>query len=185
MRDGAGYTIEPVSQFLRELVASDSSPLTVYSYANDLLRWFRFLWACRAEWDRATRDHTRDFVLWMRESPNPQRRRGSDAPPAGSVNPRTGKSYLAARYAPRSINHAMSVVRKFYEFHRDEGRGPLLNPVPESRRGRTRRDAHHNPLEPVRSSPTRPIPPEGSGTVTARYPGRPLRRALRGDDLEP
>ncbi len=165
VRDGSGRNIESISQFLRELVASDSSPLTVYSYANDLLRWFRFLWACRAEWDQATRDHTRDFMLWMRESPTPQRRRGSDAPPAGSVNPRTGKSYLAARYAPRSINHAMSVVRKFYEFHRDEGRGPLLNPVPESRGGRTRRNAHHNPLEPFaphRRGPYRQKVPEES-----------------------
>ncbi len=166
VRDGSGRNIEPISQFLRELVASDSSPLTVYSYANDLLRWFRFLWGCRAEWDRVTRDHTRDFVLWMRESPNPQRdRRRPDAPPAGSVNPRTGKSYLAARYAPTSINHSMSVVRQFYEFHRDCGRGPLLNPVPESRRGRARRDAHHNPLEPFsphRRGPYRQKVPEQS-----------------------
>ena len=29
--------------YLRELAASDCSPLTLRSYAFDLLRWFRFL----------------------------------------------------------------------------------------------------------------------------------------------
>lgn len=150
VEDGSGCRIEPINQFLRDLVAGDSSPLTVYSYANDLLRWFRFLWASRMEWDRAGRDQTRDFVLWMRESPNPQReRRRPGAPPAGSLNSRTGKPYLAARYAPTSINHALSVVRQFYEFHREGGRGPLVNPIPEPRRGRGRLNAHHNPMDPV------------------------------------
>ncbi len=43
--------IGPISDFLRDLVAGDCSPLTVRSYANDLLRWFRFvfLWDCRAD----------------------------------------------------------------------------------------------------------------------------------------
>ena len=149
VRDGAGHNIEPVTEFLRELVANDCSPLTVRSYAHDLLRWFRFLWTSRAEWDRASRDHTRDFVLWMREAPNPQRRRQRpDAAPAGSLNTRTGKTYLRAGYAPATINHALTVVRQFYEFHRDSGKGPLLNPVPEPGRGRGRFDAHHNPMEP-------------------------------------
>ena len=30
------------SSYLRELAASDCSPLTLRSYAFDLLRWFRF-----------------------------------------------------------------------------------------------------------------------------------------------
>ena len=149
VRDGAGQAIEPISDFLRDLVANDCSPLTVRSYAHDLLRWFRFLRASRAEWDRASRDHTRDFVLWMRESPNPQRERlRPEAPPAGSLNPRTGKSYLRAGYAPATINHALTVVHEFYAFHLDRGRGPLLNPVPDPGRGRQRLGAHHNPMEP-------------------------------------
>ena len=44
VRDGADRNVEPVTAFLRELVANDCSPLTIRSYAHDLLRWFRFLW---------------------------------------------------------------------------------------------------------------------------------------------
>lgn len=149
VRDGDGEEIGPISDFLRDLVAGDCSPLTVRSYANDLLRWFRFLWDCRADWRTANRDHVRDFVLWMREAPNPQRVRSRPgAPAAGSLNARTGKSYLRAGCAPRSINHAQTVVRQFYEFHRDQAHGPPINPVPEPGRGHRRLNAHHNPMEP-------------------------------------
>ncbi|MEV5762691.1 hypothetical protein AB0L61_38725 [Streptomyces tendae] len=35
------------------------------------------------------------------------------APQPGSVNPRTGKRYLKAGYAPATINHALTVVASF------------------------------------------------------------------------
>lgn len=49
------------------------------------------------------------------------------------MNLRTGKSYLRAGYAPTTINHCLTVVSSFYAYHRHYSRGPLVNPVPESR----------------------------------------------------
>ncbi|WP_344216713.1 hypothetical protein [Kribbella sancticallisti] len=44
------------------------------------------------------------------------------------VNRVTGKKVLTARYAPATINHTLSAVHEFYEFHRERGEGPLVNP---------------------------------------------------------
>jgi site-specific recombinase XerD len=45
--------------------------------------------------------------------------------------------------------HSETVLRCFYDFHRDVGTGPMVNPFPldRSRRG-GRAHAHHNPMEP-------------------------------------
>ncbi|WP_406174491.1 tyrosine-type recombinase/integrase [Streptomyces sp. NBC_00996] len=89
------------------------------------------------------------IVGWLRTAPNPQRRRTRpEAPQPGSVNPRTGKRYLKAGYAPATINHALTVVASFYDFHRDLGKGPLMNPVPVSE-ARRRALAHRNPADAV------------------------------------
>lgn len=69
------------TSYLRELAASDCSPLTVRSYAFDLLRWFRFLHDRLIGWERAERIDVRAFVEHLREAPNPQRlRRNPDRP---------------------------------------------------------------------------------------------------------
>jgi len=84
-------------------------------------------------WEKATEGEVAVLARWLRSAPNPQRRRRSataDAP--GSVNPRTGKPNLRTGYAPRTINHALSVVSGFYEFHGHLGGGPVVNPVPSS-----------------------------------------------------
>ena len=48
--------------------------------------------------------------------------------------------------------HSETVLRCFYDFHRDVGTGPMVNPFPldRSRRG-GRAHAHHNPMEPYRN----------------------------------
>ncbi|MET9490004.1 site-specific integrase [Nocardia sp. NPDC006630] len=140
--------VEPALQYLRDLALSDVSPLTCKSYGYDLLRWFRLLWLLEIEWDHATEAETLVLVGWLRTSSNPQRRsqvRGF--PSAGAVNIRTGKPTLGAGYAPRTINHCLSVIWGLYNYHAGFGRGPLLNPVPDSaqRRGAMR---HHSPLDP-------------------------------------
>jgi site-specific recombinase XerD len=63
--------------------------------------------------------------------------------------------------------HSETVLRGFYEFHRDEGSGPVINPFPldRSRRG-GRAHAHHNPMEPQRNDRTGLYRP----TVPARIP---------------
>ncbi len=37
--DMSGAVVEPVAVYLKDLLASDSSPLTLRSYGMDLLRW--------------------------------------------------------------------------------------------------------------------------------------------------
>jgi site-specific recombinase XerD len=48
--------------------------------------------------------------------------------------------------------HSETVLRTFYDFHREAGTGPILNPFPLDRSRRQRRaHAHRNPMEPVRN----------------------------------
>jgi integrase len=145
--DDNGTEVEPVSQFLKELALGDCSPLTCRSYAHGLLRWFRLLWALEVGWERATEAEVAVMVAWLRTAPNPQRERSAASPAAGSVNLVTDKPTLAAGYAKRTINHALSVVSGFYEFHGHHGRGPVVNPVPVSAQ-RRRALSHLSPLEP-------------------------------------
>ncbi|HKT04205.1 MAG TPA: tyrosine-type recombinase/integrase [Rugosimonospora sp.] len=127
----------------------DASPLTCRSYGFDLLRWHRLLWFLGIEWDRATEADVATLVAWLRAARNPQRRRSlPGSPPAGSVNLKTGKASLRAGYAPRTINHALTVVHGFYAFHGRFGAGPVVNPVPVSAQ-RRQVLAHRSPLEPV------------------------------------
>lgn len=141
--DEQGREIEAFSVFLRDLVLTDMSPLTVRSYGNDLLRWWRLLQVVGVSWDQAGRLEVEVLVGWLRSAVNPQRRQGPGAP---VVNVRTGKRSLAAGYAPATINHALAVLVSFYAFHARFGRGPVLNPVPENS-GRRVRLAHRSPLE--------------------------------------
>jgi len=68
--DAAGRPVEPVAAFFRDLQAAGRSASTLRSYGLDLLRWFRFVWAVDAVWDRATRAEARDFrvlryIVWV------------------------------------------------------------------------------------------------------------------------
>ena len=68
-------------------------------------------------------------------------------------------------YAPSVRAHSETVLRSFYDFHREAGTGPLVNPFPldRSRRG-GRAHAHHNPMEPYH--------PERSGLYRPAVPSR-------------
>ncbi|TCO49691.1 site-specific recombinase XerD [Actinocrispum wychmicini] len=147
VRDGAGREVEPVGNYLRDLMLGDASALTCRSYAYDLLRWFRVLWAVDVGWERATEAETAALVGWLRSARNPQRRRSKEGGhPPGSVNPVTGKQVPAAGYAPATIAHNLTAVRGFYEFHGHFGRGPVVNPVPENTARRAAL-AHRSPIE--------------------------------------
>lgn len=75
------------------------------------------------------------------------------------------------------------MLRGFYDFHRDAGTGPVLNPFPldRSRRGR-RAHAHRNPMDPPRNERTglyrprvpsrvpRSVPDEVFNEIFARLP---------------
>jgi integrase len=177
--DRAGVPVEAVGVFLRDLQAAGRTPATARSYGMDLLRWFRFLWAVEVAWDRATRFEARDFCRWLQVAGKPVRphwRRPDQ--PAATAAPGAGRVYAASVRA-----HSETVLRCFYDFHRDAGTGPILNPFPldRSRRGR-RAHAHHNPMEPHRNErsglyrPTVPVriprsvPDEQFNEIFARLP---------------
>src|SRR5258708_3223589 len=52
--DAGGETVAAVAEFFRDLQAAGRSEAALRSYAHDLLRWFRFLWAVEGPWDRAS-----------------------------------------------------------------------------------------------------------------------------------
>ena len=134
--DGDGLVVAGAAVFFCDLQAAGRPDSTIRSYGLDLLRWFRFLWAAGVGWERATRAEARDFCRWMTVAGKPARRQG-----AGGREP-----YSAAVRA-----HAETVLRGFYDFHLEAGRGPIVNPFPldRSRRG-GRAHAHHNPMDRYR-----------------------------------
>lgn len=148
--DGDGVAVEGVAAFLGDLQAAGRSVATARSYGMDLLRWLRFLWAVGMSWERATRVEARDFSWWLQVAGKPARphwRRRDEATPEPAAGTAGGV------YAPSVRAHSETVLRGFYDFHRDAGSGPILNPFPldRSRRG-GRANAHHNPMEPHRDA---------------------------------
>jgi integrase len=157
--DPAGAPVEAVTSYFRDLQAAGRAEATVRSYGMDLLRWFRFLWAVEVPWDRATRVEARDFCRWLLIAGKPVRSHWRSRP-ATSAPTSTRTPYAASVRA-----HSETVLRNFYDFHRDSGTGPILNPFPldRSRRG-GRANAHHNPMEPHRN--------ERAGLYRPRVPKR-------------
>lgn len=161
--DPEGRPVEPVAVYFKDLLAAHSPATTLYSYGNDLLRWWRFLWAHSIEWDRAVREDARDFTLWMQLADKPVRlhwrhrgkapselsRRKPSALAPGTPNPVTGKPTIGKKYAPSTRAHCETVLRTFYDFHLDLNSGHLLvNPFPLDRnRRKGRPHAHHNPAD--------------------------------------
>ncbi len=164
-----GTTVEAVSAWFADLLAAGRSAATLRSYGMDLLRWFRFLWAVGVPWDRATRTEARDFSRWLQVAGKPTRPhwRHRDEP----ISSMSTKKI----YAPSVRAHSETVLRGFYDFHRDEGSGPVLNPFPldRSRRG-SRAHAHHNPMELHRN--------ERSGLYRPKVPVR-IPRSIPDDQF--
>ena len=141
--------------FLRDLRAAGKSVATLRSYAVDLLRWWRFLDAVGVGWDRASRAEARDFSCWIQltakqrlQTSRPKAARWSGRS-RWAANLVTGKPAAGdAGTRPLTVAHSETVLRRFYDFHRDTGTGPLLNPFPldvSRRAGRAR--AHHHPMD--------------------------------------
>lgn len=95
----------------------------------------------------------------------------------------TGKPTAGIGYAPTTVAHSETVLRRFYDVHRDAGSGPLLNPFPlDLSRRSGRPHAHHNPMDgwkPERVGRYRPsiprriprsIPDEWFNTLFAALP---------------
>jgi site-specific recombinase XerD len=163
----AGVVVEAATVYFRELLAAGKAASTVRSYGMDLLRWWRFLHAVDVGWDRATRVEARDFSCWIQLTAKPRRLGPGPAKRSdrflGAPNPVTGKPAAEDGYAPATVAHGETVLRRFYDFHRDAGTGPVLNPFPLDLSRRSRRvHAHHNPMEqwkPERVGRYRPTVP--------------------------
>ncbi|WP_338890848.1 tyrosine-type recombinase/integrase [Rhodococcus sovatensis] len=157
-----GLEVIAISEYLQSLTLSDVRPLTVRSYAHDLLRWWRVLRVINVPWDRATREDVEVMVGWLRSADNPQRHRTTTvAAQPGSVNLKTGKPVLKAGYSPSTINHALTVIYCFYEYHHTFGRGPVVNPVPSSRNRRRLGQIRNIPVQHrQRRSPLRQRQPQ-------------------------
>ena len=166
--DGDGRVVAAAAEFFCDLQAAGRPDSTIRSYGLDLLRWFRFLWAAEVGWERATRAEARDFCRWMIVAGKPSR-----GLPGGS-----GEPYSAAVRA-----HAETVLRGFYDFHLEAGRGPIVNPFPLDRSRRAgRAHAHHNPMDryrgeragayrpPVPSRIPRSVPDAEFNEIFARLP---------------
>ncbi|MFE5820001.1 site-specific integrase [Streptomyces sp. NPDC056479] len=52
-------------RYLRDFVAQGRRAGSVWSYAYDLLRWWRWLQVVDVEWDQVTSAQVREFVLWL------------------------------------------------------------------------------------------------------------------------
>ncbi|TSD99818.1 site-specific integrase [Skermania sp. ID1734] len=145
--DEAGEVVEPIRRYLVEFAARGNRPSSVRSYAYDLLRWWRWLRLLDVPWERATSAAVRDYSLWLAAATKPGAvARTTSAATAGTVNPITRKAYLNDRYQPRTVRHALAVLREFYEYWAELGEGPVVNPV--QRVMRARPNAHHNPMDP-------------------------------------
>lgn len=168
--DQRGEVVTAVSEFLHDLQASGRTAATQRSYALDLLRWFRFLWAVDVSWVQATRYEARDFSRWLALIDKP-RRVGTHKRAAGAANPVTGKRSPGGRYAPSTLAHSETVLRGFYAFHLEAGSGPIMNPFPLVReRVGARAHAHHNPMEPFANERSGRYRPRLAQRVPRRIP---------------
>jgi site-specific recombinase XerC len=162
--DPDGEVVGAVTVYLRELCACGRPATTQRSYAMDLLRWYRFMWAVGVPWDQATRSEARDFCVWLGVTDKPRRPHWRHPETEGTVparqtpgtpNALTGKPTPSTKYAPRTVAHCESVLRSFYEFHLEADSGPMVNPFPLTRAHPARPSSrHHNPMEPFRGERT-------------------------------
>ncbi|WP_051828403.1 hypothetical protein [Streptomyces bicolor] len=121
--DADGAAVAPVAVFFQELLAAGKAAATVRSCGMDLLRRWRFLQAVEVSWERATRVDARDFSCGIQLTVNPRATTAKRRPArsVGAPNPVTGKMPPGLGYAPSTVAHSETVLRRFYDLHRDAG----------------------------------------------------------------
>jgi integrase/recombinase XerD len=132
--------IEPILAYLSHLNNLEKSPNTIRSYAYDLKLYWEFLSSQSINWQKIKLDNLTEFIHWLR---NPL--------PADvvSIEP------PVAKRTERTVNHAVSTVSMFYQFHHRLGNcdevitqgqqanrfrrfKPLLHHISKSKESRTR-----------------------------------------------
>ena len=99
----AGELVEPIVRYLKYLDCIGSARLTLRSYAYSLMQYWEYLTQQHLDWQQVTLDDLSRFVLWLKL-------------PSGSLKVLPAHPVPQAR-SNRTINHALTVVRSFYDYH--------------------------------------------------------------------
>ncbi len=101
--DDAGMLVEPIGRYLKYLDRIGLARQTLRSYAYSLKHYWQYLTQQRLVWQQVTLDDLSHFVLWLKV-------------PSGSLKVLPAHPVPQAR-SNRTINHALTVVRSFYDYH--------------------------------------------------------------------
>lgn len=155
--DAAGQSIVDYENFLLSAYGIGHSKNTVRSYAYDLLLIQRAWVALGVDRNEATMTDVEDLKRLLRQLRNPQRKRGVNTKRGrpGTRNSLTGKRYPLPGYAASRLDHIDSVLRMYFEWLNEQGRGPLANPVRRSGRPEGMSGDPDNPFRSGRRSPGR------------------------------
>jgi len=97
--------VEPIQRYLNHLVNLERSPNTVESYARYLKVYWEYVTERRLEWCNVNLEDLSEYMHWLR---------------VGDTNIISMQPVQAVR-SERTVNHAMTAVQGFYEFHHHLG----------------------------------------------------------------
>lgn len=166
--DGDSAVVEGVSAWFAEMQAVGRSASALRSYGMDLLRWFRFLWWSGWRGTGATREEARDFCRWLQLAAKPARVHWRHGEQSERAAPAAGPS-VTMPYSASVRAHSETVLRGFYDVHREAGAGPDLEPVPAG--PQPGRRSGPCPSQTDGGAPERadgPLPAEGAGPDPAQ-----------------
>jgi integrase/recombinase XerD len=101
--DDTGMLVEPIVRYLKYLDLIGSARQTLRSYAYMLRLYWEYVTQQQLDWQHVTLDDLSRFVLWLKL-------------PSGSLKVLPAHPIPQAR-SNRTINHALTVVRSFYDYH--------------------------------------------------------------------
>ena len=101
--DEEGELVEPIVRYLKYLDCVGSARQTLGSYAYSLKHYWEYLSQQQLDWQQVTLDDLSRFVLWLKL-------------PSGSLKVLPARPVPQAR-SNRTINHTLTVVRSFYDYH--------------------------------------------------------------------
>jgi len=101
--DDAGVFVEPIVRYLKYLDRIGSARQTLRSYAFTLKLYWEYLIQQQLDWKQITLDDLSRFILWLKL-------------PSGSLKVLPVHPVPQVR-SNRTINHALTVVRSFYDYH--------------------------------------------------------------------
>src|SRR6266496_4096919 len=101
--DDTGMLVEPIVRYLKYLDLIGAARQTLRSYAHMLRLYWEYVTQQQLDWQHVTLDDLSRFVLWLKL-------------PSGSLKVLPAHPVPQAR-SNRTINHALTVVRSFYDYH--------------------------------------------------------------------